>query len=326
MGIIIKKYIWVLSLLLVLIMSYLMARMVSLFIAGYFPDEVFSSNANDSTVSVFDGGQKKISVDDIISRNFFDATESSFENANITIEDTPPDENLENDKPVDNNGVAVKTSLSLTLVSTVSFGNGEDSLSSCVVEAERKSEVYAVGEALSFPQTKIVRILPKRIEFTNKGRLEYAEIPEEAINPKSLDSPSDKSSSRITSRTSTKTDEDEAPVDEEGIKQTGNHFIVKNAVVQSALQRPELLVRQARALPHFESGKPAGFQFSKVSTRSLFHQLGIRKGDIVKSVNGRILDMQSGMKTFAELKDMKNFEMAIVRKGTEETFTYEVVD
>jgi type II secretion system protein C len=301
-------------------MSYLLARTVSLFIAGYFPDEVFEAPHAKSSISIFDSGELDVSVNDIIKRNFFDATESTFDKE-VVVEDTKPD--LPEAPEVINNDEAVKTSLSMTLVSTVSFGNGENTLSSSVVEASRKSEVYAVGDVLPFPQTKVVRILPRRIEFLNKGRLEYTEIPEDKIEPKSLDDPKPRAKGK---RPRQSKETEKSVSTEEGIKQNGNHFIVKNALVQDALKKPELLYRQVRAMPHYDAGKPSGFKFFKVSRRSIFHKLGVRRGDIVKNVNGRTLDIQTGMKTFAELKDMKNFELDLVRKGVEQKFTYEVVD
>lgn len=326
MGIAIKRYIGILSLFFVLILSYVLARITSLVLTGYFPEKnVFVISQSNSTDTL--NSQNRLqSVDAIIKRNFFDAQDSSFDQALPPVAET--EDSADALSPVQTSGVATKTTLPISLVSTIAFGSGEDKMSSCVLEASGKSTVYSVGESLSFPQTQIVRILPKRVEFSNKGRLEFVEINlEDKIKPSSDSSVEVKSlaSEEIPSEPKP---EDGAEVADEtgGVEQDGNHFRVKASLVQEALSQPDKLYTQARAQPYTENGKNAGFKFLKVTPKSLFHQLGIRKGDVVKAVNGKTLDMQSGMQTFSELKNLKNFEMDIVRRGSEQKYTYEVVE
>ena len=321
MGIVIKRYIWILSLFFVLILSYILARATALLISGYFPEENFGTLAASQNVSLLQNENKDVPIDVIINRNFFDATESTFDN---TANTAPIEEVVEPDLPVQTTGVAVKTSLPITLISTVAFGNGEDHMSSCVLMASNQSEIYGVGDNLSFPQTKLIRIQPKRIEFSNKGRLEYVEIVDEAA----AKTPSTVEVTSVASIEPVGEDDEttEPSEDAGGIEQEGNHFKVKASLVQDAMSQPDKLYSQVRAIPYTENGKNAGFKFFKVSNKSIFHQLGIRRGDVVKAVNGKTLDMQTGMQTFSELKNLKNFEIDLSRKGTDQKFTYEVVD
>lgn len=322
MGLVIKRYIWILSLFFVLVLSYILARTTALVISGYFPEENFAASFTNQNPSLLQNQAKSVPIDDIINRNFFDALESTFENTATT---ETIEEVAEPDLPVQTTGVAVKTGLSITLVSTVAFGNGEDPMSSCVLLANNQTEVYGVGDNLGFPQTKLVRIQPKRIEFSNKGRLEYVEISdEEAVKTTSPVEVTSVASLEPASEDTEPTEEDAE--DAGGVEQDGNHFKVKAALVQEAMSQPDKLYSQVRAIPYTENGKNAGFKFFKVSNKSIFHQLGIRRGDVVKTVNGKTLDMQSGMQTFSELKNLKNFEIDLSRKGTDQKFTYEVVD
>ncbi len=317
-GIIIKKYVWLLSLIFVLLLSYILARMAALFVASYFPDENFAAVMTSGETALFAEASRQVAVDKIIQRNFFDATESSFENTTATPTTDTPDEEV---APVQTDGVAVKTSLALALVSTISFGNGEDRMSSCVVAVSSKQQVYGVGDALGFPQTQLIRVLPKRIEFSHKGRLEFAEINEDSV-PSTSSEPTVIASNDEPAETPP--EEAEAPT--EGINQEGNHFTVKKSLVDAALGNTADLLKQARAVQYYDNGKPVGYQFRKVSNKSIFYQLGIRRGDIVKSVNDKTLDMASGMQTFTELKDLRNFKIQVTRRGVDQEFTYDVVD
>lgn len=326
-GVLVKKYIWVLNIIVAILISYLLAKMTSLYIASYFPDVVIPPKASKIAIKGFDDRkQADVNVDLIIKRNFFDSEESIFEtqsaetttnNTSQSVTRTPPKK-----QDIPKNQKAVKTSLNINLISTVSVGDGRNKMSSAVVQSGRTTDVYTVNDEKSFaPQTEIVRIMPKKIEFLNKGRLEFAELVDYAkgMNPRAKP----EKSSLLTSRTTRRQVRQETSAE---IQRDGNSFTIPRDEVNKALANINRLYTEIRAVPYFKNGKANGFKLLNVKSGSLFDKLGLRRGDILKSINGRVLDIQSGLQTFNDLKNEAQFNLEIERRGVEQTYNYEIVD
>jgi general secretion pathway protein C len=59
--------------------------------------------------------------------------------------------------------------------------------------------------------------------------------------------------------------------------------------VDSSLPDYTHLMRQIRVRPQFEAGHPRGFVIYNIGTGSIFEQMGLKDGDVIVSVNDRIL-------------------------------------
>lgn len=314
---------WVLTLVAVVMVSYLLARMTSLLIADQFPDVMVSASFAEKEGGVLkETADKVVDVSVILKRNFFDAEESQFASEEEGALDS---EAIASSEEGADNQTAVKTGLNMSLISTVSVGNGENPFSSCVIEFEKKQGVYKVASQPSFaPDTKIIRVLPKRVEFLNKDRLEYVELVDFAkgLSPytKPDRSPLLSGDAPVTEKLEVETEEEVADVQHEG-----NRFQIPRAEVDKALENLSLLYTEIRAVPYFKDGKADGFKLISVKKSSLFEKLGLKRGDILKSINGNVLDIQSGLKLFNELKNETSFILEVERRGTEQSFYYDIV-
>ena len=313
---------WVLTLIAVVMISYLLARMTSLLIAGQFSDVMIVASFPEKEGGILKNtSDKAVDVGLILKRNFFDAEESQFASEEETASEgeatTTSEEGADNQ-------VAVKTSLSISLISTVSVGNGENPLSSCVIESGKQQGVYKVASQPSFaPDTKIIRILPKRVEFLNKDRLEYVELVDFA---KGLSPYTKPDRSPLLSGDALATENLEAETEEAAdVQQDGNRFQIPRSEVEKALENLSLLYTEIRAVPYFKDGKANGFKLISVKQSSLFEKLGLKRGDILKSINGNVLDIQSGLKLFTELKNETSFILEVERRGTEQSFYYDII-
>lgn len=320
---------WFFSLFLVMMIGYFLARMVGFLVAGYFPDVVISPRApKNISASAGDALQREIDIEAIIQRNFFDSQESSFAKGG-PVSTQPVAREKDEDENADKtpkNLEAVRTSLDVHLISTVAVGDGRNKLSSCVLQTGRANEVYTVGSDPSFaPETKITRIQPRKVEFLNKGVLEYVELVDygKGIKPSKPEriTSLDKNKSR---RVLEKPEAEETPADTGDIAREGNNFTIPKAEVDKALANLSRLYTDIRAVPYFKNGKANGFKLINVRGGSLFEKLGLRRGDILKSINGTVLDIQSGLQTFNNLKNESSFTLEVERRGVEQAFSYQI--
>lgn len=325
MSSLIKKYLWVLTLLCVLVISYLLAKIASLFIASQFPDVLIAAKKPKTGLeAISDAARQEVDLGMILKRNFFDAEESRFASAEdiktdetVNTSDTSRGDTGKIKEP--QNQVAVKTSLNISLIGTTSVSDGRNKLSSCVIRSGREQDVYRVWADPSFAEgTKITRILPKRVEFLNKGRLEYVDLVDFAKGQEAFNKP--ETLSQLPVRTKTVEAEDTGDIQREG-----NTFQIPRAEVDKALANISRLYTEIRAVPYFKDGKANGFKLLNVKAGSLFEKLGLRRGDILKSINGNMLDIQSGLKLFNELKNESNFTLEVERRGAEQAFKYDII-
>ena len=80
-----------------------------------------------------------------------------------------------------------------------------------------------------------------------------------------------------------------------------------------------------RVKPHFEDGKPAGFQVSNIKDESILKTMGFQDGDIIRSVNGQdIRSAEDVMRLYNTLKDSSFFGIGLVRNGQPKTLNFKV--
>jgi general secretion pathway protein C len=313
-GSLFKKYFWIVILLANVATSFLLAKMTALFIAGQFPDQVLGGGAGSGLAVGTEGGPVRL-VDGqvILKRNFFDPNETAVVSTDTQL-DTESAESQTMDDPL--TATAMKTALSIKLIATVSVGDGRNTLSSAVIESGKSADVYFVNGKTSFaPSTKVTRVLPKRVEFLNGGRLEYVEL-EDVTKTLAV--------TRTSKPTTVKkiTEDEDKPAEVQG---DGDKFTIQRAEVDKAVANLSKLYTDIRAVPYFKDGKANGFKLLSVKAGSLFEKLGLRRGDILKSLNGNTLDIQSGMTLFNSLKSESSFQLEIERRGTDKALSYDII-
>ena len=57
---------------------------------------------------------------------------------------------------------------------------------------------------------------------------------------------------------------------------------------------------------------------------SLYSQLGLKNGDVVKMVNGKKLSASSALGLYSKLPYAKSLRVSIVRKGVKRTLLYNI--
>jgi S1-C subfamily serine protease len=91
------------------------------------------------------------------------------------------------------------------------------------------------------------------------------------------------------------------------------------------IRNPATLFSQARILPKYVDGQMVGVQLNAIKPGSLFHEIGIKDGDVIKELNGIKIDSpEQSAKILLEFVDAKSFNVVVDRddQGGTQTFTY----
>lgn len=98
---------------------------------------------------------------------------------------------------------------------------------------------------------------------------------------------------------------------------------VRKDEIESALGNMSKILTEARIRPYFTAGKADGFLITRITPGSLFQQMGLENGDIIRGVNNQALESPERLlELYKGLKDGSEITLNLKRKGNEETLRY----
>ncbi len=104
-----------------------------------------------------------------------------------------------------------------------------------------------------------------------------------------------------------------------------NQYTVDRATVDHNLQNMGSLLTQMRALPNIENGKTDGFRLSEIQQGSLFQQMGLQDGDVVKNIAGQeINDPMRALELLSVLQNQQSIVIQVVRNGQPLQLNYQI--
>ena len=104
-----------------------------------------------------------------------------------------------------------------------------------------------------------------------------------------------------------------------------NEFVIERAEVDKALENMSKLFTQIRAVPHFEAGKSTGFRLFAIRRGSLFDKIGLKNGDVIRSINGSpMTDPARAMTMLEDLREETDLTVELTRNRQPQTLTYQV--
>ncbi|MCO6431869.1 MAG: hypothetical protein J5J00_13500 [Deltaproteobacteria bacterium] len=189
------------------------------------------------------------------------------------------------------------TQLSLQLIGT--FISGGQAPYAIIEDSKKKvQDVFMVSDPI-FDQAKLRSIFPDRVEIEHEGRVEVLKLD---------DTP------------------DTSVAMKDGVATVGdNEYIVEEAELDKALENLPLLLTQARAVPYFKDGKSIGLRMFAIRSSSIFEKIGLRNGDVLKSINGNNLgDLSQAVKLFERLKEERSLSLILERNNEEKEFKYQI--
>ena len=184
------------------------------------------------------------------------------------------------------------TTMALTLIGT--FLTPGQAPYAIIEDAKKKSqEVFNINDKI-FEEATLVGVFPKHVEIRRNNEVEILKLDDSAIETSSGGAATDSIS-----------------VDEMELNQ--------------ALDNLPLLLTQARAVPYFKDGRAIGLRLFAIKTGSLYEKIGLKNGDILKSINGNSLgDITQAVKLFEKLREERSIALVLERNRSEQTIRYEI--
>lgn len=197
--------------------------------------------------------------------------------------------------------------LSLKLKGTVV---GVEELTFCIIEdkSKRKEELYQKGDKI---QDMEVTDITANSVVLNKGREKIVlYLDEEEVKQKEIVAVANKSAYPDLS-------DIEHPSE--------NKWVVSREDILQATGNISEIMSDFKIRPYFSSGKMAGFKIDDIKEESIVSAVGIKKGDVIKKVNGEMID--SPKKIFEFYRNLENspvIQLEVDRGDSTEILTYEI--
>jgi general secretion pathway protein C len=102
-------------------------------------------------------------------------------------------------------------------------------------------------------------------------------------------------------------------------------FNIQRSLVDKVLANQGSLMKTARVIPHEENGRVAGVRLYGIRRNSLLGRLGVRNGDMLRTING--FDMTSpdtALEAYSRLRSADKLTLAVKRQNNEMTIEYNI--
>ncbi len=242
--------------------------------------------------------QARVDYNSIINRNPFSSDGVIPDPLGVTKGGSPDD-------------IPVPTALPVQLVGTMVHSDQRRSVATLSLSSGSKVISYRVGETID-GIGKVEKIERKKVFFRNRNaydRMEYAEIKSKGPTMFGLSRPQ---------------------VSAEPIEVNGNNVVVKRAEVNKQLNNLPELLNQASTVPNFvpgSGGKINGFRIVNMQPGSVFEKFGLKRFDVIKSVNGETVDSPSkAMEMYNQLKSSSQIAIIVERDGSDQTLNFSIAE
>jgi general secretion pathway protein C len=228
----------------------------------------------------------------------------------------------------DGNAAPQKSSLQLELVSTMVVPSDEDWSMAVIRDLSTKDHeprLYKRNSQLSGGQATLVRVVEKRVYLRNSGRLEYLELDGAAPLPQPQNNgppigagvPGAGQFGQVSD-----------PVDDaigSRVKCTGSQCEIERGLVEQLLSNTTALATAARFVPSIKDGRPNGFKLYAIRPSSIFGRIGMQNGDTIKSINGMEMNTpDQALGVYTKVRSASHLTVTVDRRGETVTLDYTI--
>ena len=217
--------------------------------------------------------------------------------------------------------VAPLTALRLKLLGTMT-GYGIVPFAIILDESKREQDLFTEGDEIG--PAKVIKIYRHKVILEHDGKEEMLIAFEdmEALLSAAVGEPEEPGAQESPGGT---------PIPGRiGKKIAQNHWVMERDEVQNVLENSSQLLTQVRIIPHFSKGKidqPDGFQVANIKPRSFFDTMGLRNGDVIRSVNQIPVDnAEKAFKAYQQLRNESRIQVVVLRSNKEITLQYDIND
>ncbi len=215
-----------------------------------------------------------------------------------------------------------QTQLNLKLCGTVT-GSPDNAYAVIEKKQNRKQALYREGDSIE--NALIKKILRNTVVLHVNGKDEILVIKEEKGKSGGRPRTIIEESQEMPEPEIMEEPPPEEPPPEEPPPEESGAVSIDREKVNNALKNINQLMSQVKVRPHFKDGKPSGLMLSHIQPNSIFMDMGLQSGDIVKGVNGNAIEsVDDALKFYENLKSSSNVQLQIERQGEQMTVDYQI--
>lgn len=210
----------------------------------------------------------------------------------------------------------VASRLNIRLLGTIVAG--ERSAAIVLINGGSAQQMFTIGSQMQ-PGVLLEAVEADAIVVDNHGRKERIQLPQESAQ--GLDVRRGRANS--------------APVMPEARSDTVGEAVqtapdrvtrpVSRRGLDAQLENMPQLLTQARVLPHFRDGEASGYMIRDIVSGSLYEKIGLKDGDIIQSVNGKMVaSPEEAMELFNTLKNESSIVVEVERQGSMQQLHYDI--
>jgi type II secretion system protein C len=297
-----KKYLWVKNLIFLCLASYLLARIGNTLLL----DSLNATSPSPSrTQATRDNDQKAARKTSV--RVYRSISEKNvFNSANQAQDDDGPQER----KPVAEAALQ-KTDMNVQLIGTV-VGSSQSSFAIVEDPIARKQELFRIDDMIQ-DQARLIAVSRCRVVLLREGREEILECQEEEpVRGKTI--------SPVRPGESSSGDESVAVR-----KLSENEYVIDRRTLANELSDYNKIMTQVGIGPNLQGTKQDGLRVLKVRPNSFWDKAGLKRGDVIRSVNDLELSTVDGsMRAFEIMRRGEDVTMEISRGGTPRSLHWEI--
>ncbi len=225
--------------------------------------------------------------------------------------------------PVVDSDAPPATSLPLRLVATNISTVEKSSFATILNTSTDDQGAYWLGDDIP-GAGEIVRVRGRHVDFKNKAasRVERVSLLAEA---RPAPAKTNKPVAAVKTSPKSKRQELLAAIDA-GVKKTGdNDWEIERSVVDKVLANPTAVGRGARIVPSIKNGEPNGFKLYAIRPSSVYSKIGLMNGDTIHAVNGFDLTTpDKALEVYTKVRESNNLSVTVTRRGKPVTLKYSV--
>ncbi len=192
-----------------------------------------------------------------------------------------------------------KSQRSLKLWGTIT-GLGDRNIAIIEDSANKKQDLYRIDDVIS--GAKITRIVRNKVVLNINGVEEILEVSDQ-VEPTYSRNVSSKPKKKVK-------------------KSVIN---VKRSLVENAFENLNKLSKEIKVRPYYKNGEPQGIRIRRIARLSFFRKIGLRSGDVLKSVQGvQIKSIRDAMNIQSSLRGAGTVNVEIERMGMPLNIEYKI--
>ena len=222
----------------------------------------------------------------------------------------PPQQHIE---------VVQKLDLQLDLIG-VSTSSGGKPPFAIIANRSGEQNVYRLGQNVS-NAGKLVEVDKDRVLIDHNGQRVAIVLPKDEMpGPVQGVQPMAPPVEEATADTS-----DDEPFDPNVEDLGDNRYKIPRDTLDHSIGNLSQLLTQIRAIPNIQNGKTNGFALSEIEPGSVFDEMGLQEGDVLRSVNGQLMsDPGQAMQMMSALRNASQISIQVLRDGQPTTLTYQI--